>query len=420
MISNTFGKAFKITTFGESHGKAVGVVIDGVKPGLGLSEEIVQKELDRRRPGYSELTSARKESDKAEILSGVFEGKTIGTPICIIVKNRDAKPEEYEKLKNVFRPSHADFTFLKKYGIRDYRGGGRASARETVARVAAGAIAKEILKQKGIKITGFVKEVMGQTENMEKIILKAKEEGDSVGGIVEIRAENVPPGLGDPVFEKLDANLAKALMSIGAVKGVEIGAGFKLARMKGSQANDEFLTGGKTKTNNSGGIQGGISNGMPIVARIAVKPTSSIAKEQETVDVHGNKVKLSIKGRHDPCICQRIVPVAEAMVALVLIDHLMVQEGIKGDKESIENLRNQIDMIDANLLDLIAERKEVVKRIRDIKKAEGMQVKDVKREKEVLEKRRQLAKKLDLDEKLISEIFKKLMDYSKKVQKLKK
>lgn len=417
MISNTFGKAFKITTFGESHGKAIGVVIDGVKPGLKLNEETVQKELDRRRPGHSELTSARKESDKAEILSGVFEGKTTGTPICIIVRNRDAKPEEYENLRSVFRPSHADFTFLKKYGIRDYRGGGRASARETVARVAAGAIAKEILKQKGIRITGFVKEVMGQTENMEKIILKAKEEGDSVGGIVEIIAENVPPGLGDPVFEKLDANLAKALMSIGAVKGVEIGAGFELARMKGLQANDEFITGGKTKTNNSGGIQGGISNGMPIVARVAVKPTSSIAKEQETIDVHGNKVKLSIKGRHDPCICQRIVPVAEAMVALVLVDHFMVQESIKGGKESIENLRNQIDMIDADLLDLIAERKEVVKKIRDIKKAKGMQVKDVKREKEVLEKRKELAKKLDLDERFVSEIFKKLMDYAKKVQK---
>jgi len=417
MISNTFGKAFKITTFGESHGKAIGVIIDGVKPGLKISEEIIQKELDKRKPGRGELTSARKETDKAEILSGVFEGKTTGTPICIIVKNRDAKPEEYEKLKNVFRPSHADFTFLKKYGIRDYRGGGRASARETIARVAAGAIAKEILKQKGIKITGSVKEVMGQTEDTEEIILKAKEEGDSVGGVVEIIAENVPPGIGDPVFEKLDANIAKALMSIGAVKGVEIGAGFKLTRMKGSQANDEFITEGKTKTNNSGGIQGGISNGMPIIARIAVKPTSSIAKKQNTVDVHGNEVKISIEGRHDPCICQRIVPVAEAMMALVLVNHIMIQEGIMNDKESIQSLRERIDMIDADLIDLIAERKKIAKRIGDIKKSKGMQVKDAKREKDVLDQRKKLAKKLDLDGKFITGLFQKLMDYAKKVQK---
>lgn len=353
-MSSTLGKNFRITTFGESHGKAVGVVIDGVKPGLKISEEEIQKELDKRKPGQSNVSTPRQEEDQVNILSGIFNGKTTGTPICLVVYNKDADSSKYEKIKNIFRPGHADFTYLKKYGVRDYRGGGRVSGRETIARVAAGAIAKKLLSKNGIKIIAYTKEIAGivakkidlaeieknpvrcpdkkAAKKMEMVILKAKAEGDSVGGIVEVIATNVPAGLGDPVFDKLSANIAKALVSIPAVKGVEIGAGFKVAQMKGSECNDQFIKkGGKiiTTSNNSGGILGGISTGMPIVARVAVKPTSSIAKEQQTVDIDGKKVKIKIKGRHDPCICPRIVPVVESMMAIILADAIMRQETIK-------------------------------------------------------------------------------------------
>ncbi len=340
-------------TFGESHGKALGVVIDGVKPGLKISSKDIQKELDRRRPGQSKITTQRKEGDKVEILSGIFEGKTTGNPICLIVRNKDQDSSKYDKLKKVFRPGHADFTFLNKFGIRDHRGGGRSSGRETIGRVAAGAVAKKLLIKKGIKIQAYVKQIadikakevdLKQIEKnnvrccdkklakkMEKAILDAKKKGDSVGGIVEVVATGVPVGLGDPVFHKLDAELAKALMSIGAVKAVEIGAGLDVVNMNGSECNDAFIKKGNkivTKTNNAGGILGGISNGMPIVARVAIKPTPSISKKQNTVDILGKMKKIIIDGRHDPCICPRVVPVVESMVALVLVDLMKKQRKV--------------------------------------------------------------------------------------------
>ncbi|MHC1600671.1 MAG: chorismate synthase [Candidatus Methanospirareceae archaeon] len=353
MSGNSFGKTFRVTTWGESHGEALGVVVDGCPAGLELSEADIQYELDRRRPGVSEITTERKEADEVKILSGVFEGKTLGTPISILVWNKDVDSSPYEALRHIARPGQADFSYQLKYGIRDYRGGGRASGRETVARVAAGAIAKRVLANRGIEIIGHVVEIGGirakkvstdeiesNTERnavrcadleaarrMEALIKEVKEEGDSVGGIVEVIALGVPTGLGEPVFDKLDAELAKALMSIGAVKGVEIGAGFEAARLKGSEMNDEFyIKEGRirTRTNNAGGILGGISTGEPVICRIAVKPTSSIAKSQRSVDMQKMEdVEIRIKGRHDPCICPRIVPVAEAMIALVLVDYLL-------------------------------------------------------------------------------------------------
>lgn len=352
MSGNTLGKIFKVTTFGESHGQAVGVVVDGVPPNLDLSTRDIQEQLDRRKPGQSGVTTPRQEEDKVEILSGVLGGKTLGTPICLLVRNKAARPGDYEPIKDLFRPGHADFTYFKKYGIYDWRGGGRASGRETVARVAAGAIAKKILGPQKIKIVGWTQQV-GSIEvkkfaedeieknpvrcpdklvarKMEELIRKVIREKNSIGGIVAVVARGVPAGLGEPVFDKLDADLAKALLSIGAVKGVEIGAGFRVAEMLGSQGNDEFISiDGKTKTNNAGGILGGISTGMPIVARIAVKPPASIGQAQETVDTKGKRRKIEIQGRHDPCLCPRVVPVAEAMVALVLADHLLRQKTIR-------------------------------------------------------------------------------------------
>jgi chorismate synthase len=324
---NTFGKNFKITTFGESHGKALGVVIDGCPAGMELSDTDIQPILDRRRPGKSPLESGRTEKDRIEILSGIFEGRTTGAPIALLVRNEDVRSEDYEALRSVFRPGHADVTYYEKYGIRDHRGGGRSSGRETVARVAAGAVAMKILKEKGITVTGRIVEVHGKTtpKDIEKEILAAKEAGDSVGGIAEITAKGCPAGLGDPVFGKLDALIAGAMMGIGAVKGVGIGDGFAVAEKFGSENNDQMTSDGFL-SNYAGGILGGISSGQDIVVRIAVKPTPSIAKVQQTRDIHGNEVEISVKGRHDPCIVPRIVPVAEAMLALVLTDCLLEQK----------------------------------------------------------------------------------------------
>jgi chorismate synthase len=327
---NTFGKNFRVTTFGESHGKALGCVIDGCPSGIVLSEADIQPLLDRRKPGTSPLTSPRKEGDRVEILSGVFEGKTTGTPIAMIVRNEDKQSKDYESLREVFRPGHADFTFQEKYGIRDHRGGGRSSGRETIGRVAAGALALKYLAGKGITITGKIVSVHGKTDpkTIEQEILTAKEAGDSVGGVVEVMAKGCPAGLGDPVFGKLDAGIAAALMGIGAVKGVEIGDGFAVAGTYGSENNDAMTKAGFA-SNHAGGILGGISSGQDIVVRIAVKPTPSIAKQQQTRDIHGNVVEISVGGRHDPCIVPRIVPVAEAMFALVLMDALLGQESVR-------------------------------------------------------------------------------------------
>lgn len=310
MAGNSFGEIFRITSFGESHGRAVGVVIDGCPAGLEVSEEEIQAELDRRKPGGN-LSSARSEEDRAIILSGIFEGKTLGTPIAIIVENKDAKSEDYKNLKDIYRPGHADFAYEAKYGIRDWRGGGRASARETIARVAAGAIAKKYLQKLGIKILSNVIQIGTETneQKFNSTIENMKNSGDSVGGIIEIRAQNVPAGLGEPVFDKLEARLAQALMSIPAVKGFETGNGFKAAEISGSENN-------KLRE----GISGGISTGEEIIMRIAVKAPSSIAKEQRAKTRAGEEMTIKIDGRHDPCVCFRAQPIAEAMTATTILD----------------------------------------------------------------------------------------------------
>ena len=349
MSGNTFGVLFRVTTFGESHGKALGAVIDGCPPNFDLGEADIQAELDRRKPGGHNASTSRKEEDRVEILSGVFEGKTTGTPIALLIRNSDADSEAYNDLRDVFRPGHGDFTYLKKYGIRDPLGGGRASGRETAARVAAGAVARKLLAREGLQVLGCTVELGGigietwsrdaiganrllcpdpeAAKRMEQKLEEVRVEGDSLGGIVEIRVTGCPAGLGEPVFDKIDAELAGALMGIGTVKGVEIGAGFEAARMRGSRCNDPIGPGG-FKTNHAGGVLAGITTGQEIVIRAACKPIASIAMEQETIDARGNPVKITVRGRHDACVIPRIVPVCEAMVCLVLADHLLRQRAV--------------------------------------------------------------------------------------------
>ena len=328
---NTFGRTFRCTTFGESHGSAVGVVIDGCPPGIALTEADIQPYLDRRRPGKGPLESARREPDRVEILSGIFEGRTTGAPLALVVRNRDVRSEDYDALREVFRPGHADYTWQAKYDLRDHRGGGRSSGRETLARVAAGAVAVRCLAPHGISIRGRVVEVHAATEPeaMEAEIRAARDAGDSVGGIVEVTAAGCPAGLGDPVFGKLDAAIAGAMMGIGAVKGVEIGEGFAAARLFGSEMNDPIERTGFS-SNHAGGILGGISTGQDIVVRLAVKPTPSIRRVQRTVDISGTEREISVGGRHDPCIAPRIVPVAECMMALVILDAMLEQAKYRG------------------------------------------------------------------------------------------
>jgi chorismate synthase len=358
-MGNTFGQLFRVTTFGESHGGGVGVVIDGCPPQIEISEAEIQRELDRRRPGQSKITTQRKEEDRCEILSGVFEGKTLGTPIGILVRNKDARPEDYAKIADKFRPSHADFTYVAKYGIRNWQGGGRASARETIGRVAAGAIAKKILSilYRDFEIVAYVAQIheitakinrstvhtkdvesnivrcpdAAATKKIESLIEQVRNEGDSVGGAVECVIRGIPPGLGEPVFDKLEADLAKAMMSLPATKGFEVGSGFAATRMRGSEHNDPFeIRDGKicTATNNSGGVQGGISNGEEIYFRVAFKPPATISLEQKTVTSSRQQTKFAARGRHDPCVLPRAVPIVEAMAALVLCDHALRQRAI--------------------------------------------------------------------------------------------
>ena len=359
-MANTFGHMFRITTWGESHGDAIGVAVDGCPPRLPLDVEDIQKELDRRRPGQSEISTQRREGDRAEILSGVFEGETLGTPILIGVWNSDARSKDYDHMRRVYRPSHADYSYDAKYGIRNWKGGGRASARETIGRVAAGAIAKKILAREfGAEIVGYVKQVWQlyadidpstvTQEDVESNIVRcpdqdmavqmierikeARKDGDSLGGVVECVARGVPVGLGEPVFDKLEADLAKSVLSMPACKGFEVGSGFGGTTLTGSQHNDPFYSDGgriRTRTNNSGGIQGGISNGEDIIIRAAFKPTATIMREQQTVDVDGNEVTLKGRGRHDPCVLPRAVPIVESMMALVLADHALRQRGQRG------------------------------------------------------------------------------------------
>lgn len=354
MAGNSFGQIFRITTFGESHGKAIGVIIDGCPSGIHIDESFIQSELSRRRPGQSRITTQRKESDSFELLSGVFEGQTTGSPIMILIPNQDQKSKDYSHISDKFRPSHADMSYTAKYGIRDYRGGGRSSARETAARVAAGAIAKLILKEKHITVQAGVTRVgdisfdgdiekidFSECENnsvrcpdqklaeeMENYILQIKKQGDTVGGIISCVINGVPAGLGEPVFDKLHADLGKAMMSINAVKGFEYGSGFSSVSMRGSEHNDKWVQseeGLHTESNHSGGIQGGISNGMPIYFNTAFKPVATIMQDQDSVNEKGELVKVSGKGRHDPCVVPRAVPIVEAMAALVMTDHLLRQ-----------------------------------------------------------------------------------------------
>jgi len=357
MSFNTFGKIFRFTTWGESHGPAIGCVVDGCPPNIPLSIKDIQKDMDRRRPGKSKFTSQRKESDKVEVLSGVFQGRTTGTPISMIIYNQDAKSRDYETIKNKFRPGHADYTYFLKYGIRDYRGGGRQSARETASRVAAGAIAKIVLNKligKKFKVTGAVTQlgVLGcnkknwnekeirknpffcpdkkSTKLWEKYLLAVRKAGSSCGAVIEVRASGLPAGLGSPIYSKLDSDIAGALMSINAVKGVNIGSGMNSAFLSGEDNSDEIRkVAGKTKfkSNNAGGILGGISSGQDIICSFAVKPTSSILNSRETINKKGKNTKISVKGRHDPCVGIRAVPIGEAMISCVLLDHYLMNRG---------------------------------------------------------------------------------------------
>jgi len=363
-MSNTFGQLFRVTTFGESHGGGIGVVIDGSPPRIAISEADIQRELDRRRPGQSKLTTQRKEEDQCEILSGIFEGKTLGTPIAIAVRNKDARPEDYRETAGKFRPSHADYTYEAKYGIRNWHGGGRASARETVGRVAAGAVAKKVLSsfyldfeivayvaqihdiiakidRSTVKMKDVEKNIIrcpdaARAKRMISLIEQVRDEGDSIGGVIECVARGLAAGIGEPVFDKLEADLAKAMLSIPATKGFEIGSGFAATRMRGSQHNDPFeMRGGtiRTKTNNSGGVQGGISNGEDVYFRVAFKPPATIALQQKTVTSSKQDSELAARGRHDPCVLPRAVPIVEGMAALVLCDHALRHQAIGGRLE---------------------------------------------------------------------------------------
>jgi len=355
MAGNSFGTLFRLTTFGESHGPAIGGVIDGCPAGLKIDTDLIQRELNRRKPGQSRITTQRKEDDIVEFLSGVFEGITTGTPIGFIIKNEDQKPKDYSHLKDTFRPSHADFTYERKYGVRDYRGGGRSSARETACRIVAGAIAKLLLKEKNITVQAFVKQVgnialnknyealdLSKTESnvvrcpdeaiaakMIEHIEDIKKQGDTVGGIIQCVVHNLPIGLGEPVFDKLNALLAHAMLSINAAKGFEFGSGFSSVNFKGSELNDVFIPQEKgekmlTHTNNSGGIQGGISNGMPVYFNVAFKPVSTLMRDQQSIDSSGKEITLQGKDRHDPCVVPRAVPIVESMAALVIADLLLL------------------------------------------------------------------------------------------------
>ncbi len=401
MPSNELGEHFRVLTFGESHGPAVGVVIDGVVPGLALSAGDIQADLDRRRPGTSDLVSPRTESDRAEILSGVFEGRTTGAPICVLVRNSDARSEDYEALRDLVRPGHG-VGWLARYGIRDWRGGGRTSGRETVGRVAAGAVARLFLADHGITVRGRVVEIAGiragapdwgrvesdpvrcgdpdVSSRMAQAIRQARDDGDSVGGVVEVVATGVPAGLGDPIFWKLEAELSRALMSIGAVRGFEVGDGFAAARATGAANNDRPTPDGFA-SNHAGGVLGGISTGQLVVVRVAVKPTPTIGRPQATVDLDGQMRMAPGGGRHDPCICPRLVPVAEAMVACVLADAWMRRQASGGEADpDLATLRLAIEREDDALMAALGRRLVLAVRIGELKRVGGIPVHDAVRE----------------------------------------
>jgi chorismate synthase len=450
MTPNSFGNAFKITTFGESHSVAMGVLIEGIKPNIEINLKDIQLLLNQRKP-KKKLTTKRKEDDEFIVLSGIFNGKTLGSPIVMIIYNRDASPKDYDDLKNVFRPSHADFTFFNKYGIRDYRGGGRASGRETVSRVMGGAVAISFLTDKNIKIVSKIVQIgpfktnkwddvdeelpfadKEQLNNIEEFINNLQ--GDSIGAIIETRIYNLPLGVGEPVFEKLEANIAKSVLSIGATKGIEFGDGFDFANRKGSEVNDQMNQNGFI-TNHSGGIQGGISNGETIIFRTVIKPTPSISKEQSTVNVENQEVKIKIKGRHDPCIGIRIIPVINSMVAITLLNvgvgpctypifnNVSCTYPIFNNvsctyptPNNLDNLRNEISDIDISIFSLLEERFGIVKKISEYKKKYNLQIENQDIENKLIEKINKLKFK-NLKKEFIENIYKRIFNESKRIQK---
>jgi len=433
MRSNTYGKYYGITAFGESHGKVIGVVIEDVKPGVKFPFGEIQKALNKRKPGKGTFSTSRKEEDEIQVMSGVFEGKTTGMPICLLVYNRDAQSKDYEQLKDFFRPGHADFPYFQKFKIFDHRGGGRASGRETISRVAASGLVEELLKK--IKIDIYPVKI-GKFETIEiddsfqnqlnwhnrtnydelvNYLEQIKEKGDSIGGIVEAKIMNLPAGFGDPVFEKLDANLAKAILSIGAVKGIEFGDGFELAELKGSEANDQMNKDGLI-TNHCGGILGGISTGNELVFRFVVKPTSSINILQKTITKDNKEVTFKPQGRHDTCIIPRIIPVAEAMIKLVLADAISYQKLVSNEKQELTDYREAIDKIDEDILIALSRRQKISELIGKFKKDNNLQIENKEREEELLNKLKQKALIWDIDETLITSIWKLIISESKKRQ----
>ncbi|MBN1326974.1 MAG: chorismate synthase [Candidatus Cloacimonetes bacterium] len=433
MKSDSFGRYFGITTFGESHGPAIGVVLEDIKPGIEFPEEEIRKVLRERRPGKGQFSSERDENDDLVILSGIFEGRTTGTPICLIVFNHDHRPEDYNAIRNIFRPGHGDYCFYKKFKIYDYRGGGRASGRETLARVAAGEMVNHLLGNIEIALypvqighfqanevdLSFENELhwpdRSNYQQLSTFLTDLKKQGDSCGGIIQAIIRNVPVGLGDPVFEKLDANLAKAILSIGSVKGIEFGIGFQMADRKGSETNDEMSSGGFL-SNNSGGITAGISTGQEVRFRFLVKPTPSIRKTQNTMTTSGESIRFSVNGRHDTVIIPRIIPVARAMIKLVLADAISHQNLLTEKPADLSILREVIEKIDEDLLLCLYRRKQISQNIGSLKKNQELPVSDPAREKELFQQLQEKASELDLDQDFVKEIWDRIFTYSRDLQ----
>ena len=433
MKSNSYERYYGITTFGESHGKAIGVVIEDVKPGIDFPYEKIQNALNKRKPGTGKFSSTRNEKDEIQVLSGVFEGKTTGMPICLIVYNKDAREQDYEHLKDLFRPGHADFSYFKKFKIYDHRGGGRASGRETISRVAASGLVENILEDIKINIypikigkfettqtdLSFQNELSWYDKTNYKDLIEylnnIKNEGNSIGGIVEVKVANIPSGLGDPVFEKLDANLAKAILSIGAVKGIEFGNGFKLAALKGNDASDQMNKDGFI-TNHNGGILGGISTGNELIFRFVVKPTPSINIIQKTITKNNEEVEFKSHGRHDTCIIPRIIPVAKAMIKLVLADALSFQKLISNNKLELTDYREAIDKIDEDILIALGRRQKISELIGRFKQENKLPIENKDREEKLMNKLKQKAKLWNIDESLVANIWDIIISESKKKQ----
>ncbi|MFC1898644.1 chorismate synthase [Candidatus Cloacimonadota bacterium] len=432
MKGNSYGKFLGFTAFGESHGPAIGLVIEDVTPGIEFPLEVIQKALDERKPGKGKFSTSRKEADKIQILSGVLDSVTTGMPVCLVVYNKDAKPADYEHLKNIFRPGHADYSLFQKFKIYDYRGGGRASGRETISRVAAAGMVDEILEDIEIKLypvqigkiaaTKFSKPFgelnWPDKSNYDELINhleEIKQAGNSVGGIVEVQIKNLPVGLGDPVFQKLDANLAKAILSIGGVKGIEFGDGFELAKITGKEANDQMDETGFL-SNHSGGILGGISTGQILKFRFVVKPTSSINIEQQTITHDGKNAMIKVGGRHDVCIIPRLIPVAKAMIKLVLADAISYQKLISDAKKDLVNYREAIDKIDEDILIAIKRRMEISKLIGKYKQENNLQIENKEREAELLKVLKIKAKELQISDNLVEIIWQAIIEESKKQQ----